>query len=78
MEIRKDYCPWEIAAVLCRLADENFKDCDACGQENPLLTNVTDALYQLMAVCENKYNSDYYRDFWMVLQDISEKYYAYD
>lgn len=74
MEIRKDYYPDEIAGALCRLADKDFEEYDEYGQENSIMKSVGEALYQLMAVCENEYNSDYYRDLWDVLQNLTENF----
>ena len=65
MNIRKDYYPDEIAAALCKLA---VGDDEADKEKIPDCTN---ALYDLMAICENEYNSDYYRTFWDVLQDVA-------
>lgn len=74
MEIRKDYYPEDIALALCKMADKNFKDYDEYGESNPLAIDVQDALYQLMAICENEHNFDYYRTLWDVLQNISERF----
>ena len=66
MNIRKDYYPDELAAVICKLAaGEN-------EVEKAIVPDCVDALYDLMAICGNEYNSDYYRTFWNVLQDVAD------
>lgn len=59
-----EYYPGEIAEALCDLCkimelgykpdEQDYEDCK-------------EALYQLMAICENDYNSEYYRTFYKVL-----------
>lgn len=74
MEIRKDYYPEDIALALCSIADENFENFDEYGEINPKVEDLKDTLYDLMAICENKYNKDSFRTLWNTLQDISEKF----
>lgn len=68
MKIRKDYYPREIAEALCDLSGaENLADgntVEACE----------DAIYDLMAICENEYNRDCYRVLWDVLESLTERY----
>lgn len=62
MEIKKDFYPDEIARVLMSYARMNNE------QQGKNAEQVTDALYNLMAVAENEYNNDFYRTLWDVLQ----------
>ena len=62
MEIKKDFYPDEIARVLMSYARMNNE------QQGKNAEQVTDALYDLMAVAENEYNKDCYRTLWDVLQ----------
>lgn len=65
MNIRKNYYPDELAVALCKLAAGD----DEVDREK--IPDCAEALYDLMAVCENKYNNDYYRTLWDVLQDVA-------
>ncbi len=62
--------PEEIAAVLCRLAGEDFPENDEQRDEN----DYTEALYTLMAICENHYNKEYYRSFYRLLERVTAEH----
>lgn len=55
--------PEDIAQALCKVTgvtgEAEIKDC-------------TDALYQLLAIAQNEYNSDFYRTFYAVLSKLME------
>lgn len=55
--------PDDIAQALCKVAgvigEAEIKDC-------------TEALYQLHAIAQNEYNSDFYRTFYAVLSKLME------
>lgn len=72
MEIRKDYYPNDIAFALVGLSGAEIYDEN--GEQNPDVQDCENALYQLMAIAENKYNSDYYRKIWDVLENLTERY----
>ncbi len=56
----------EIAAVLCRLSSANaIVDVET-------MNDVEEAIYHLKTIASNEYNSDYYRTFWNVLQEITD------
>ena len=64
-DFKKEIYPDEIAQTLCNIASENpdeqtVKDCE-------------EAIYQLAAIAENPYNSDYYRTLYRVLEEIAKK-----
>lgn len=58
------YCSEDIAKALCYYAVEDEETID----------DVKKALDALKAICENKYNSDYYRTLWKVLQRLTDYY----
>ncbi len=60
------YYPQEIAETLCKLADG-----EADGKP---VEECTEALYQLKAIAENPYNSDYYRTLYKVLERLTERH----
>lgn len=58
----------EIATALCKLSSgDEIVDAD-------VMRDLTEALYQLQAIASNKYNADYYRTFWNMLQKIAGYY----
>lgn len=63
MEIRKDYFPEELAEALYKAAGR---------REDEHKAGTVDALYDLMACAENKYNRDSFRDLWDLLQDVAQ------
>lgn len=54
-----EYYPDEIAEALASVANENSAE---------TIQGATEALYQLKAICENKYNSDCWRTFYRLLE----------
>lgn len=72
MEIRKDYRPEEIARALVGLSgiSENMTEND----EESTVDDCENALYQLMAIAENKYNFDFFRTMWNVLEALTEQH----
>ena len=56
-----NYYPSDISAALAEIAGV---------EDASTIENVTGALYDLKAICENRYNSDYWRDFWRVLESV--------
>ena len=39
-------------------------------QHAEIKTNIEEALYQLKAIAKNKYNAEYWRIFWNILQNL--------
>ena len=65
------YYPDEIASALYKLAsDQDFNDYTETQRQE--VEQITDCLYQLKAICENKYNNDYYRTFYKCLERITD------
>lgn len=67
-----EYYPSEITTALCKLAVEARTalckvDTEISEDEK---TDCTDAIYDLMAKCQNENNSDYFRTFYGILEDI--------
>ena len=60
-----DFSIEEIAFQLCRLAE-------GCNNQpsGGVLDDTESALYFIKSIAENPYNSDYFRTFWNVLQNI--------
>ena len=58
------YCAEDIAKALCHYAVE----------EEECIKDVEKAVENLRAICENEYNSDYYRTLWKVLQKLTDYY----
>ena len=56
----------EIATVLCRLSSGNVT------VDVETMKDVEEAIYHLKTIASNEYNSDYYRTFWNVLQEITD------
>lgn len=67
MNFKAEYYPEEIAAVLMNLAGEEFVMDDEGRPES----EYTEALYTLLAICENKYNNEYYRSFYRLLERVT-------
>lgn len=63
---KAEYYPDDIAEGLCRLAGEDFPE----GYDERNDHDYTECLYQLMAICENEYNNDYYRSFYRLLENV--------
>ena len=61
--IDNTYYPLEISKVLTGLAGLGENERSECE----------DAIYNLMAIAENKYNDDCYRTLWSVFQALCEK-----
>lgn len=59
-----EYFPGDIAAALAKIGGETDPE---------IIENAIGALYDLKAICENKYNKDYYRDFYRLLEKVTEK-----
>lgn len=56
-----EYFPSDIAAAIAKIA----------GETNPeIIDSATGALYDLKAICENRYNDGYYRDFYKLLEKL--------
>ena len=67
MTFKAEYYPDDIAEALCRLAGEDFPEDYDSRNESPY----SEALYHLMAICENKYNNEYYRSFYRLLERVT-------
>ena len=52
------YFPDEIATALCKYTNTTDKE---------TYENCVGALYDLKAICENRYNAEYFRDMYRVL-----------
>lgn len=61
-----DYYPEEIAAALCDLCGEEYT------ADMPPFSDYVDCIYTLHAICENEYNSDFYRAFYRLLERVTE------
>lgn len=59
--------PEEIAETLYNLS----ADMDAQDYKEQELKDLTNALYDLKAICENEHNQDYYRTLWKALERLS-------
>ncbi len=57
------YYPDDIAQALCKIVDVTSE---------AEINDCTEALYQLKAIAQNKYNSDYYRTLYAVLSKLME------
>ena len=57
------YYPAEITNAICKKIGEADK---------AKITDIIDAVYQLKTLCENEYNSDYYRTFYKALEELTE------
>ena len=57
-----DYFPDDIAAALARIA--GITDGDT-------IDSITGALYNLKAICENRYNAEFYRDLYRILEKVT-------
>ena len=69
MEILNEKDPQEIADRLYELAkDIDFSDYEE--QEEETKAGLINCIYDLKAIAQNKYNSDYYRIFYNILQRI--------
>ena len=66
MEFKFDFFPQEITEALLDIAQ--IDDCN-CAKEL-IRDDVICALYDIKATCENKYNADYWRVLWRVLESI--------
>ena len=66
VKMEKYYDCENIATVLCRLATEK----ETVKVET--LKEVEEVIYHLQEIAENKYNADYYRTFWNILQKITD------
>lgn len=58
-----EYHPQEIAETLCKLAYDK--------PDKELVKECIKAVYELKAIAENPYNSDYYRTFYSLLEQIT-------
>lgn len=66
MNFNIDIYPDELAEGLSKLARNYNKN---------TTREIEDFLYNLKAICENSYNSSYYRTFWKVLERIIDMSY---
>ena len=66
-----EYFPQEIAAALIDIA---HVDDEPTEGNKTMYENTISALYDLKAICENRYNADYYRDFYKLLERVTEEY----
>ena len=60
--MRFEYFPADIAAALAEIAGMT---------DGETIENITGALYDLKAICENRYNAEYYRDLYRVLEKVT-------
>ena len=58
-----EYFPDEIATALCEYTNVTDKE---------IYDNCIGALYDLKAICENRYNAEYFRDMYKVLEKFVE------
>lgn len=59
-----EYFPADIVNALASVASETDPE---------ILENATGAIYDLKAICENPYNSDYYKDLYRLLEKVTDK-----
>lgn len=58
-----NYYPDEITSAIC----------EKIGETNPAKkSDIENAVYNLKAICENEYNSDFYRVFYKALEKLTE------
>lgn len=57
------YFPDEITTALCKYTNTTDKE---------TYENCVGALYDLKAICENRYNAEYFRDMYRVLEKFVE------
>lgn len=60
--MRFEYFPADIAAALAEIAGMT---------DGETIENIIGALYDLKAICENRYNAEYYRDLYRVLEKVT-------
>ena len=65
MEFKINECPGDIAEVLCQIINEGNKD---------YKEKLTNAIYNLKAICENKYNDDGYRILYRTLESVAKNF----
>lgn len=58
-----EYFPDEITAAIIKATGET---------DTNIINNCIGALYDLKAICENRYNAEYYRDFYRQLEKLTE------
>lgn len=71
--INFEYYPDEIATTLYNLSCDMDKN-DYNETKQDTINQLTDCLYQLMAICENSYNKDYFRTMYKCLETITSIY----
>lgn len=64
------YHPEEIAGVIARYLETNNRYNTPENCEKMLI----EYMYQLYAVCQNEYNADYFRVFYVALSDFIDEY----
>ena len=62
----KNYYPDDITTALINCSGKQYEPNQA--------KQIEEALYQLAAIAENPYNSDYYRTLYKLLEDITEQH----
>lgn len=68
-----NYYPDDIASVLYKLASE-ADHADYSENKEHEINDLKECLYQLLAIAQNKYNSEFYRTFWNCLERIASIY----
>ena len=70
MDFEVEYYPEEIAVILMNLAgdslDTESKDCSE--------SDYIECISTLRAICQNKYNSEFYRRFYRLLERVAAKH----
>lgn len=59
-----EYFPEEITEAVVKVTGETDPE---------IINNCVGALYALKAICENRYNADYYRVFYKQLEKLTEE-----
>jgi hypothetical protein len=68
-----NYYPDDIASVLYKLSsDIDIQDYSENKEHE--IRDLQECLYQLLAIAQNKYNSEFYRTFWNCLERITSIY----
>lgn len=74
MDYIHSFCPSDIAETLIKLAGNEIEE----SEKENLIEELTDCVYQLKAIAENKYNMNYYRILVYCLYLINERNYCGD
>ena len=63
MKMKTEFGTDDIAKCLCKLGQQS--------SSGDIYKDSEEALFRLQCICENKYNFDFYRTLWNLLQDVA-------